>query len=71
MGTTEAADHPQERGVDVLMTKIPAPKPHNFDALSRAWNNPEAFARELAAYYASLRPEVRDITLPIHQQDAS
>lgn len=53
------------------MNKIPAPKPHNFDALSRAWNDPIEWAKQRNAYYESLRPEVRDITLPIHQQDAS
>ncbi|MEW1708007.1 hypothetical protein AB0230_12315 [Microbacterium sp. NPDC089190] len=51
------------------MNKIPAPKPHNFDALSRTWNDPAAFARERAAYYASLRPEVRDITSPLHERE--
>ncbi|MCC4247490.1 hypothetical protein [Microbacterium testaceum] len=51
------------------MNKIPAPKPANFDALSRAWNDPHAFARERLAYFDSLRPEVRDITLPIHEHE--
>lgn len=31
-----------------------APKPHNFQALADAWNDPDAFARELNAYYAQL-----------------
>ena len=51
------------------MSKIPAPKPANFDALSRTWNDPVAFARERAAYYASLVPEVRDITVPVHERE--
>ncbi|MGN7969321.1 hypothetical protein [Microbacterium sp. 22296] len=46
----------------------PAPKPANFDALTRTWNDPAAFARERAAYYRSLSStEVRDITVPIHE----
>jgi hypothetical protein len=54
--------------MDVPM-KTPAPKPANFDALSRTWNNPALFARERAAYYASLTStEVRDITVPIHER---
>ena len=51
------------------MNKIPAPKPANFDALSRAWNDPEAFAGERLAYFQSLRPEVRDITQPLHEHE--
>lgn len=50
--------------------KTPAPKPANFDALTRTWNDPSAFAAEQAEYYASLsRSEVRDITVPIHEKD--
>lgn len=35
----------------------PAPRPTNFDAMSDAWNHPDAFAVELARYYAQLRAE--------------
>lgn len=45
----------------------PAPKPANFDQLTRTWNDPEAFARELARYYDQLSevaPPVGDITEP-------
>jgi len=49
--------------------KIYAPKPDNFDELSRTWNDPIAFAREREKYYASLRREVRDITLPLHERE--
>jgi hypothetical protein len=28
-----------------------APKPHNFDAMSRAWNNPRKFQEEVRNYY--------------------
>ena len=49
--------------------RIPAPKPANFDALTRTWNDPESFARECQAYYRSLsRTDVRDITVPIHER---
>lgn len=45
-----------------------APKPTNFEALSNAWNDPTAFATELAAYYDQLahreRPTLVDITEP-------
>lgn len=52
------------------MSKIPAPKPANFDALSRTWNDPVAFARERAAYYRSLIPnEGRDVTVPLHERE--
>ena len=48
-----------------------APKPENFDALSRTWNDPNAYAAELAAYYeqlvaVGLAPHPRDITEPMH-----
>ena len=49
--------------------KIPAPKPSNFDALTRTWNDPEQFAIERAAYYASLSPRARDITVPLHERE--
>lgn len=39
------------------MKTINAPKPQNFDALARTWNDPEAHARELARYYEQLRSE--------------
>ncbi len=32
-----------------------SPKPHNFDAMTSAWDNPAEFARELNAHYAQLR----------------
>lgn len=32
-----------------------AAKPINFEAMSDAWNDPIAFARELNTYYAQLR----------------
>jgi len=32
----------------------PFPKPDNFDAMSAAWNDPVAFAREVAIYDAQL-----------------
>ncbi|MDE0545442.1 hypothetical protein [Microbacterium sp. C7(2022)] len=46
-----------------------APKPANFDAMSRAWNDPTAYAAELARYYAQLTdtghaPHPRDLTVP-------
>lgn len=47
--------------------KRPTPKPHNFDELTRTWNDPEAFARELAKYYEQLRgtsDRAIDITTP-------
>jgi hypothetical protein len=48
---------------------IPAPKPRNFDELTRTWNDPTAFAIACQEYYASLTPsEVRDITVPIHDR---
>ncbi len=31
-----------------------APKPHNFDAMSAAWNDPVKFAIEVAMYRAQL-----------------
>lgn len=39
------------------MTRTPAPKPQNFDALADAWNDPERFAHELNAYYAQISAE--------------
>ena len=35
-------------------TFIGAPKPHNFDAMSAAWNDPVKFALEVAKYRAQL-----------------
>lgn len=35
----------------------PAPKPHNFDALTFAWNNPHEFANQTALYYSQLARE--------------
>jgi len=32
----------------------PAPKPVNLRAMSDAWDNPVAFAKELAQYYQQL-----------------
>lgn len=47
---------------------MPSPKPHNFDELTRAWNDPVAFARAKAVYYSQLAregsPELIDITVP-------
>lgn len=49
--------------------KIPAPKPANFDELTRTWNDPVSSARARADYYRSLSStEVRDITVPIHER---
>ncbi len=45
----------------------PAPKPANFDQLTRTWNDPQAFARELDRYYEQLRAQLApiiDITEP-------
>jgi hypothetical protein len=52
----------------------PAPKPENFDALARAWNDPTAYAAELARYYDQLReaghtPTPRDISQPLHDRE--
>ncbi len=47
--------------------KIPAPKPSNFDDLTRTWNNPQAFALERARYFEELRRRSElpvDITQP-------
>ncbi|MDJ1113792.1 hypothetical protein [Microbacterium dauci] len=44
-----------------------APKPENFDELTRTWNDPQAFARELGRYYEQLRADdspTIDITEP-------
>ncbi len=45
-----------------------ASRPSNFQAMSDAWNDPEAFAREVAAYYEQLaaerQPALIDITEP-------
>ncbi len=49
------------------MTRNYSPKPKNFDALTRTWNDPEAFALELAKYYAQLAAAAAppiDITEP-------
>lgn len=49
-----------------------APKPENFDELSRTWNNPVAHAQELNRYYQQLAAEsfqARDITEPLHGLD--
>lgn len=45
----------------------PAPKPANFDELTLTWDDPVAFARERAVYYAQLRATqagVVDVTEP-------
>lgn len=48
--------------------KIIAPKPDNFDELTRTWDDPAAFAREKARYCQQLADEIRsehlDITSP-------
>lgn len=36
-------------------TFVAAPKPDNFDAMSRAWNNPTQFRIEVAKYHAQVR----------------
>lgn len=36
-------------------TFIPSPKPHNFDAMAAAWNNPTQFRIEVAKYHAQVR----------------
>lgn len=49
------------------MTRDYSPKPDNFDELTRTWNDPEAFARELSRYYEQLRDTTQpaiDITQP-------
>lgn len=52
-----------------MLPKIPAPKPSNFDELTRTWNDPVAFAVARANYYSSLNSTaVRDITVPIHER---
>ncbi|WP_394279841.1 hypothetical protein [Microbacterium sp.] len=46
--------------------KRPAPKPDNFDELTRTWNNPAAFARELTRYYEQISTDKpADITEPL------
>ena len=47
-----------------------APKPSNWEALCRAWNDPYAFAAELAKYYAELGEPNPDITEPRRQVNA-
>jgi hypothetical protein len=37
-----------------MFDKRMAPKPDNFDAMSDAWDNPVAFAREVAVYNTQL-----------------
>lgn len=32
----------------------PAPKPRNFRAMTNAWNDPVAFAKEITLYYSQL-----------------
>lgn len=41
-----------------------APKPLNLNAMSRAWDDPVAFARELHQYYSQL--EASGHRLPTH-----
>ncbi|WP_156377076.1 hypothetical protein [Microbacterium sp. Root53] len=53
--------------------KLTAPMPENFRALSDAWNDPNRFAAELAAYYQQLeqtgrRPRAHDITEPLKER---
>lgn len=50
-----------------------APKPLNFRAMSNAWNDPVAFARELNAYYAQLAEAGAQQTQAdwMHQQDTN
>jgi len=50
-----------------------APKPLNFRALSNAWNDPIAFARELSRYYSQLeasghRQRPRDWTTSLRKE---
>ncbi|SDR83270.1 hypothetical protein [Microbacterium paraoxydans] len=50
-----------------------APKPLNFRALSKAWDDPIAFARELSQYYRQLeasghRQPTRDRTTAIRKE---
>lgn len=47
-----------------------APKPLNFRAMSNAWDDPIAFARELNKYYAQLA-ESGSRTLPPDWTDQS
>lgn len=51
----------------------PAPKPLNFRALSNAWDDPLAFARELSRYYSQLeasghRQPTRDWTTALRKE---
>lgn len=51
---------------------FPAPKPENFDELTRTWNDPAAFARARKRYYeqiAATLPQYRDITEPLHTKE--
>jgi hypothetical protein len=50
-----------------------APKPLNFRALSNAWDDPLAFARELSRYYSQLeasghRQPTRDWTTALRKE---
>lgn len=50
-----------------------APKPLNFRALSKAWDDPVAFARELSQYYRQLeasghRQPARDWTTALRKE---
>lgn len=51
-----------------------APKPLNFRALSKAWDDPVAFARELSQYYRQLeasghRQPARDWTTALRRRN--
>ncbi|MGM1017331.1 MAG: hypothetical protein ACQEW8_07330 [Actinomycetota bacterium] len=41
-----------------------APKPPNFSALANAWDNPAAFATELAKYYQHLEASGHRLPAP-------
>jgi hypothetical protein len=48
-----------------------APKPPNFAEMADAWNDPEAFAAQVNAYYALLRADdCIDITEPRRKAEA-
>ena len=48
-------DTTPEKWKEIAATGKSAPKPDNFEALTAAWNDPAAWAREIAVYDGQLR----------------
>lgn len=51
------ADRHKGEGIAASTSSKSASKPANYIAMGKAWNNPEAFAREVEVYRAQLRSE--------------